>query len=103
MVGVGLKYRARPGADGRKTILVADRPLASSLSVMSLAHLRALKSGRTRTAVGVAAAERSATPPTSYCGASREPVYRTMDEATASGLELCASCLADFRKQQKVH
>ena len=70
---------------------------------MSLAHLRALKSGRTRTAVGVAAAERSATPPTSYCGASREPVYRTMDEATASGLELCASWLADFRKQQKVH
>ena len=71
---------------------------------MSLAHLRALKSaGRTPPAVGAAAAERAATSPTAYCGASREPIYRTMDEATASGLELCDSCLADFRKQRKVH
>jgi len=69
---------------------------------MSLAHLRALKSERTRTAG--AAAERATVPSTAaYCGASREPVYRTMDEATASGLELCDSCLADFRKQRKVH
>jgi hypothetical protein len=70
---------------------------------MSLAHLRALKSGRTRTAAGTAAAPRVATSPAAYCGASREPVYRTMDEAVASGLELCASCLVDFRKQPKVH
>jgi hypothetical protein len=62
---------------------------------MSLAHLRPLKSGRTRAAAG------TATSPTAFCGARREPVYRTMDEAAASGLELCDSCLADFRKQRK--
>jgi len=26
-----------------------------------------------------------------------------MDEANESGLELCGSCLADFRRQQKTH
>jgi hypothetical protein len=71
---------------------------------MSLAHLRALKSaGRTPVAGGPAAAGTASRSPVAYCGASREPVYRTMDEATASGLELCDSCLADFRKQRKVH
>jgi hypothetical protein len=40
--------------------------------------------------------------PTAFCGASREPAYRTMDEATASGLELCDICLALFRRQRKV-
>ena len=112
VVGQGAKMvdqrpRIRSEADrlieGRRTIVVPDRQLASSLTAMSLAHLRALKSERTRTA-GAAAVERAtASPNAAYCGASHEPVYRTMDEATASGLELCDSCLADFRKQRKVH
>jgi hypothetical protein len=70
---------------------------------MSLAHLRALKSERTRTAGAAGVDKVTVSSTASYCGASREPVYRTMDEATASGLELCDSCLADFRKQRKVH
>jgi hypothetical protein len=70
---------------------------------MSLAHLRALKLGRTRPPAGAAAPERGPTAPTAYCGASREPVYRTMDEAVESGLQLCDACLADFRRQRKVH
>jgi hypothetical protein len=69
---------------------------------MSLAHLRALKSGRTP-ATGPAPAQKAGHSTASYCGASREPIYRTMDEATASGLELCDTCLADFRRQRKVH
>jgi hypothetical protein len=70
---------------------------------MSLAHLRVLKSGRVRPAAGAAAivGERTTTTATAYCGASREPVYRTMDEAAASGLQLCDTCLADFRRQRR--
>lgn len=68
---------------------------------MSLAHLRVLRPGRTRATAGAPAAARAANPAASFCGASREPIYRTMDEATESGLELCVSCLTDFRKQQK--
>jgi len=30
-----------------------------------------------------------------------EPAYRTMDEATASGLEICDICVALFRRQGK--
>ena len=56
--------------------------------------------GRRRTAAGLAAPKRAAVPATAYCGASREPVYRTVDEAHESGLELCDTCLADFRKQR---
>ena len=37
---------------------------------------------------------------TSYCGASREPIYRSLIEASESGLEVCASCLIDARKPQ---
>jgi hypothetical protein len=70
---------------------------------MSLAHLRALKAARPRPPAGAPATERAATPAASLCGASREPIYRTMDEANESGLELCGSCLADFRRQQKTH
>jgi hypothetical protein len=70
---------------------------------MSLAHLRALKAARTRPPAGAPATGRTATPAASLCGASREPIYRTMDEANESGLELCGSCLADFRRQQKTH
>ena len=68
---------------------------------MSLAHLRALKSERNRTAVGATSVGRAPATQTAYCGASREPVYRTMDEATASGLEVCETCLVDFRRQRK--
>jgi hypothetical protein len=39
---------------------------------------------------------------TAFCGASLEPAYRTMDEATASGLELCDTCVALFRRQRKL-
>jgi hypothetical protein len=70
---------------------------------MSLAHLRAAKLGRTRTPAGAAAPARTTTSPTAFCGASREPVYRTMDEAVESGLQLCDACVADFRRQRKVH
>jgi hypothetical protein len=65
---------------------------------MSLAHLKAPKVGRTRTA----ATTPSTVPkgPRAYCGASREPLYRTMDEASESGLEICDTCLADFRKKR---
>jgi hypothetical protein len=72
---------------------------------MSLAHLREVKSDRPRTSTGAATAapRKAAGPAASYCGASREPVYRTMDEATASGLELCDSCLALFRREKKSH
>jgi hypothetical protein len=70
---------------------------------MSLAHLRVLKTARTRLPAGAAATGRTATPAASLCGASREPIYRTMDEANESGLELCGACLADFRRQQKTH
>ena len=65
---------------------------------MSVAHLRVLKSARALPS-GTAAVARAASSSAAYCGATREPVYRTMDEATESGLELCASCLNDFRKQ----
>jgi hypothetical protein len=41
--------------------------------------------------------------PAGLCGASREPAYRTMDEATASGLEICDTCVALFRRQGKGH
>jgi hypothetical protein len=68
---------------------------------MSVAHLRALKSARTLSS-GPSAAGRTATSLAAYCGATREPVYRTMDEAAESGLDLCASCLADFRRQRKI-
>jgi hypothetical protein len=70
---------------------------------MSLAHLREAKVERNRTVAGAAAPRKAGTSPTAFCGASREPVYRTMDEATASGLELCDSCLALFRQKQKTH
>jgi hypothetical protein len=68
---------------------------------MSLAHLRETKAPRNRTAA--AAPLKVNTSPTAFCGASLEPAYRTMDEATASGLELCDTCVALFRRQPKVH
>ena len=66
---------------------------------MSLAHLRETKSPRNRTAPMVP--RNVNTSPTAFCGASLEPAYRTMDEATASGLELCDTCVALFRRQRK--
>lgn len=68
---------------------------------MSLAHLRETKAQRNRT---TAAADRKFSPSAAaLCGASREPAYRTMDEATSSGLELCDTCVALFRRQGKAH
>ncbi len=68
---------------------------------MSLAHLREPKAPSNRTSA--AAPRKAATSPAGLCGASREPAYRTMDEATASGLELCDTCVALFRRQGKPH
>jgi hypothetical protein len=68
---------------------------------MSLAHLRETKTARNRSTAAVPL--KVNTSPTAFCGASREPAYRTMDEATASGLELCDTCVALFRRQLKVH
>jgi hypothetical protein len=65
---------------------------------MSLAHLMVPRLPRTRSAAAKLAA---AVGITSYCGASREPIYRTLDEASESGLEVCASCLIDARKPRK--
>ncbi len=67
---------------------------------MSLAHLRIPKVGRSLSP-GTVVAMKRATPLGSYCGATREPIYRTMDEARESGLDICDSCAADFRKQRK--
>ena len=68
---------------------------------MSLAHLRETKLARTRAPAGAAVERKPASAATAFCGASHEPVYRTMDEAAASGLELCDSCLMLFRQRQK--
>ena len=67
---------------------------------MSLAHLRIPKVGRS-VSPGTAHAVKRAIPLGAYCGATREPIYRTMDEAKESGLEICDSCVADFRRQRK--
>jgi hypothetical protein len=69
---------------------------------MSLAHLRIPKAERGG-ATGAGLAPKRAAPLGSYCGATREPIYRTMDEAKESGLEICDSCVADFRRQRKAH
>jgi hypothetical protein len=67
---------------------------------MSLAHLQEMKAGRSPTSSGGAGVRRAGLA-ASYCGASHEPVFRTIDDATASGLELCDSCLVFFRRQKK--
>ena len=54
---------------------------------MSLAHLRIPKLGRS-VSLGTVVAAKKATPPGAYCGATREPIYRTMGEAEDSGLEI---------------
>ena len=68
---------------------------------MSLAHLRETKAQSNRTSP--AAPRRVATAPAALCGASSEPAYRTMDEAAASGLEICNTCVVLFRRQAKAH
>ena len=68
---------------------------------MSLAHLRETKAQSNRTSA--AAHRKVATAQAGLCGASLEPSYRTMDEATASGLEICATCVTLFRRQGKAH
>ena len=69
---------------------------------MSLAHLRIPKVGRS-VSPGTVLAGKRATPLGAYCGATREPIYRTMDDAKESGLEICDSCVAGFRGQRKTH
>jgi hypothetical protein len=66
---------------------------------MSLAHLREAKAHPDR--ASTAAPSKVATARAALCGASREPAYRTMDEAAASGLEVCDTCVALFRRQRK--
>jgi hypothetical protein len=69
---------------------------------MSLAHLMVPKLPRARVvATALAPPVRNAGGITAYCGASREPIYRTLNEAADSGLEVCASCLVDSRKPRK--
>ena len=68
---------------------------------MSLAHLRIPKVGRNAPLSGTVLAAETAPRPGAYCGATREPIYRTMGEAEESGLEICDSCVADFRRQRK--
>ena len=72
------------------------------MSVMSLAHLRIAKVGRS-VSPGTVPAVKRASPLGAYCGATREPIYRTMDEAKESGLDICDSCIADFRRQRRTH
>ena len=60
------------------------------------------KLARTRPAAAtVPRPERPATGVTSFCGASREPIYRTVNEASESGLEICDTCLTGSRRQRK--
>jgi hypothetical protein len=69
---------------------------------MSLAHLMIPKPARARTvAARLAAPPRMTSGVTSYCGASREPIYRNLNEASESGLEVCGICLIDARKPRK--
>jgi hypothetical protein len=68
---------------------------------MSLAHLRETKAQSSRSST--AAPRKVGTAPAGLCGASLEPAYRTMDEAAASGLEICDTCVALFRRQGKAH
>jgi hypothetical protein len=69
---------------------------------MSLAHLMVPRLPRARVvAAALAPPARIAGGITAYCGASREPIYRTLNEAADSGLEVCASCLIDSRKPRK--
>jgi len=67
---------------------------------MSLAHLREPKPQSNRTS---AAAPRKVVATAGLCGASLEPSYRTMDEAAASGLEICDTCVTLFRRRGKAH
>jgi len=68
---------------------------------MSLAHLQEVKSARNPSNPGGGGVRRAGSFAVSYCGASHEPVFRTIDDAAASGLELCDSCLVSSRRQKK--
>jgi hypothetical protein len=68
---------------------------------MSLAHLRAPTVARSGKIAGGSARARVTPGQSSYCGASREPIYRTLNEASESGLEVCDTCLADSRRQRQ--
>jgi hypothetical protein len=68
---------------------------------MSLAHLQEMKSDRTRSTPGASTARRVALSGAAFCGASHEPVFRTMDDAAASGLEICDTCVLLFRRQKR--
>jgi hypothetical protein len=67
---------------------------------MSLAHIRVAKLSRTSHASAAGAPARPPrTGPVAECGASHEPLYRSVEEASESGLEVCDTCLALIRKQ----
>jgi hypothetical protein len=68
---------------------------------MSLAHLLEPKAPRDRTKAALP--RKAASGQAALCGASREPAYRTMDEADASGLAICGTCVALFRRPGKAH
>jgi hypothetical protein len=65
---------------------------------MSLAHIRAPSLARKSRKPAIPPAPGAATGPTAHCGASREPLYRTVNEASESGLEICDTCLAVSRR-----
>ena len=67
---------------------------------MSLAHIRVAKLSRgSRASTGAPGARPIRTGLVAECGASHEPMYRSVDEASESGLEVCDTCLAIIRKQ----
>jgi hypothetical protein len=68
---------------------------------MSLAHLLEPKTPRDRTKA--ASPRKVASGQVALCGASREPAYRTMDDAGASGLAICGTCVALYRRSGKAH
>jgi hypothetical protein len=70
---------------------------------MSLAHIKVAKVAKlARKPPSAAGAQVPPAPRTgavAECGASHEPLYRTVEEANDSGLEVCDMCLAIMRKQ----
>ena len=69
---------------------------------MSLAHIKVPKAPRkSHGSAGAADAPAVRPGPVAECGASHEPLYRTLDEANESGLEVCDTCVALSRRHGK--